>query len=96
MFGSIYRFDEDDEQLSGPVFKRGSAVFMALTSNQGKALPRRTLILLDNAHRLDARRGAPRGPHGKPPASEVERELSSCSRSEVVRVHRRPEERLHE
>ena len=51
-------FDEEDEQLTGsPVFKREflGAVFAALTSNQGKGfLPRRTLILLDNAHRLDA------------------------------------------
>ncbi len=49
-------FDEDDAELTGsPVFKREflGAVFAALTSNQGKGfLPRRTLILLDNAHRL--------------------------------------------
>ena len=58
-FGShLSCFDEEDEQLTGsPVFKREflGAVFAALTSNQGKGfLPRRTLILLDNAHRLDA------------------------------------------
>ena len=45
-------------RLTGsPVFKREflGAVFAALTSSQGKGfLPRRTLILLDNAHRLDA------------------------------------------
>ena len=53
------QFDGDaPRRLSGsPVFKREflGAVFAALTSSQGKGfLPRRTLILLDNAHRLDA------------------------------------------
>jgi len=56
--GHLSCFDEEDEELTGsPVFKREflGAVFAALTSNQGKGfLPRRTLILLDNAHRLDA------------------------------------------
>ena len=95
-FGShLSCFDEDDEQLTGsPVFKREflGAVFAALTSNQGKGfLPRRTLILLDNAHRLDA-------PSwelledltAKPPARRGRARVVVVLRREAVRNCRRP------
>ena len=82
-------FDEDDEELTGsPVFKREflGAVFRGVNQNQGKGfLPRRTLILLDNAHRLDAPSWSSRTSRRSRLPDEVELASSSCSRSEVGR-----------